>query len=95
MNSLNFELGEVVQTRAIYEASERNKQFYREVQAAFKLYLACNWGKTSKEDKPLNDAAVKNGNDRILAKYGTSEGDIFIQTESDRSYTTVFFCNEY
>lgn len=59
MQKLNFELGEVVQTRGIYEASQQSKQFEREIQAAFRLYMACNWGITCEEDKELNNDAVK------------------------------------
>lgn len=43
----------------------------------------------------FSDAAVKNYNDRIVAKYKTSLGDIFIITECDRSYTTILFADEY
>lgn len=95
MQKLNFELGEVVQTRGIYEASQQSKQFEREIQAAFRLYMACNWGITCEEDKELNNDAVKKNDDRIVAKYATSKGNIFIITEWDRSYTTIMFCEEY
>ena len=44
-------------------------------------------------------AALENNkepkSDRILARYSTAEGDIYIITEWDRSYTTFMFCDEY
>ena len=43
----------------------------------------------------MNDEAIKNGNDRILASYETSKGKIYIITENDRSATTILFTNEY
>ena len=47
------------------------------------------------DDKLLNDEAAKNGDDRIVAKYKTSKGDIFIITEWNRTETTILFANEY
>ena len=92
---LKFELGQVVQTRTIANEIENDKQFEKEVAEAFTKYVNCNWGDTHAEDKKLNDNAVKNNDDRIVAKYITSKGDIFIITEYDRSYTTIMFANEY
>lgn len=43
----------------------------------------------------MNDEAIKNGNDRVLAAYETSQGKIYIITEYDRSYTTILFSHEY
>lgn len=84
-----LELGQVVQTRGIYEA------FSREVMQAFNKYTACNWGDLDDEDKALNDAALENGDDRILAAYKTSKGKLYIITEWDRSSTCIMFANEY
>ena len=47
------------------------------------------------EDKQMNDEAIKSGNDRILAAYETSKGNIYIITEHDRSATTILFADEY
>lgn len=43
------------------------------------------------EDKKMNDSAVKNNDDRIVARYN----DIYIITEWDRSATTILFIDEY
>ena len=43
----------------------------------------------------MNDNALRNGNDRILAAYDTSEGKVYIITEHDRSATTILFADEY
>lgn len=90
-----FNIGELVQTRAIAEEVENNEQFKNEIIDCYKRYINCDWGDTHEEDKPLNDRAVADGNDRIVAKYKTSLGDIFIITEYDRSYTTIMFASEY
>jgi hypothetical protein len=90
-----FELGEVVQTRGIATACEESQDFLLEVHIAFKRYLACDWGDLGEENKALNDSAVTNNDDRILAAYKLSKGKIYIITEWDRSYTTILFADEY
>lgn len=90
-----LELGQVVQTRGIYEACQEDEAFSREVMQAFNKYTACNWGDLDDEDKALNDAALENGDDRILAAYKTSKGKLYIITEWDRSSTCIMFANEY
>lgn len=90
-----FNIGLLVQTREIAEEIENNEDFKKEIIEAYNKYINCNWGETHEEDKILNDNAVKNNNDRIVAKYRTSKGDIFIITEIDRTYTTIMFTHEY
>ena len=87
-------LGQVVQTSGVAEAAKASQRFYMEVQQAFNKYMRGDWGDTCQEDAELNNQAVEN-NERVVAKYKTSEGDIFIITEWDRSYTTILFANEY
>ena len=90
-----FKIGQAMQTRGINEACKRSADFAIEIREAFKKYISGDWGDTCEEDKQLNDSAVKNNDDRIVAKYKTSQGNIFIITEYDRSYTTIMFANEY
>lgn len=91
----NFRLGRIVQTRGIAETSSKNMFFLLAINQALEDYRHCNWGATCASDSKLNDEAVRKGNDRILARYKTNEGDIFICTEWDRSYTTIMYCDEY
>lgn len=90
-----FEIGQVVQTRGIATACEEDDNFNLEVHKAFYRYLKGDWGDLGDEDKALNDSAVENNDDRILASYKLSKGKIYIITEWDRSYTTVMFADEY
>lgn len=90
-----FELGQVVQTRTIYEKCLENENFLKEVQNAFNRYINCDWGDLCESDKKMNDYAIETSDNRILAKYNTSIKPIYIITEYDRSATTILFCSEY
>ena len=68
----------------------------KKILEAFSRYLQqMDWGEMCEEDKPMNDKAIENGNDRILSAYETTEGKIYIIAECDRSATTILFANEY
>lgn len=83
-------------TRGINGAIADSTDFAIEIDKAIKRYLACDWGDLGEEDKQLNDDAVKDpGSDRILARYNTSKGGVYIITEVDASTTTILFCSEY
>ncbi len=61
-----------------------------------KRYLMRDWGDLCEEDAKANDAAFRNGDDRILASYKATDGTkLWIITECDRSATTVLFPDEY
>ena len=92
---MKFELGQVVQTRGIADACEKSDEFTLEIHKAFQRYISGDWGDLGDEDKALNDSAVENNDDRILAKYEIGERPIYIITEWDRSATTILFCDEY
>lgn len=85
----------IYQTKGIFEVCKNDENFYKEVIHSLSRFLVCDWGDTSLADKRLNDQAIKNGNDRIVAKYITSKGDIFIITEVGSTITTILFAYEY
>lgn len=66
------------------------------MESLYSKYVHGDWGDTCKEDKKVNDDAVKNG-ERILAVYRdpNTEKTIWIITEWDRSATTILFPYEY
>lgn len=93
---MKFKLGKTVMTRGIAQAIRENASFGSEINKAFNRYISGDWGDLlGWEDKEMNDLAVIRKNDRIFAKYETSEGPIYIITEWDRSATTVLFTYEY
>ncbi|OHB51747.1 MAG: hypothetical protein A2Y12_01290 [Planctomycetes bacterium GWF2_42_9] len=93
-----FSLGQVVATRgaidAFNEAGEEPLKYLCQ-------YASGDWGKTSTEDKKLNDQAIAfEGNldkqVRVLSVYELSSGvRIWIITEWDRSLTTILLPSEY
>lgn len=88
---MKFELGQVVMTHAVSDTVEKSKLFN-----IIARYQNNDWGDLDLADKKLNDIAVKNNNDRILAKYNIGEDEpIYVITEWDRSYTTILFTSEY
>jgi hypothetical protein len=90
-----FNLGRTVMTRAIADLTAEDDSFANEITSAFNRYTDCNWGDMCVSDKQLNDNAIENGEDRILAAYETSKGKVYIITEWDRSYTTILFAKDY
>jgi hypothetical protein len=54
-----------------------------------------DWGdELCEEDKQANDDALRLGT-RLLSRYSTEHGSIYIITEHDRSMTTVLLPEEY
>ena len=91
---MKFKTGAVVMTRGVSDTIEGNSEFFNDVMIAFNRYTNCDWGELCAEDKASNEDALKNGY-RLLGKYKTSEGSIYIITEWDRSVTTILFPDEY
>lgn len=92
---INHFLGKTVMTSGVNNKIAESEKFAREIKICMEKYITCDWGDLCNEDKEMNDNALRNGNDRILAAYDTSEGKIYIITEQDRSYTTILFTHEY
>ena len=93
-----FYLGQLVATSGVAVAMRENPDFNAFVQASLRRYLKCDWGEMDESDKALNDSAVENGDDRILAAYkssGPKAWKIWIITEWDHSATTILFPDEY
>lgn len=90
-----MELGQIVATKGIMGKIKQSEDFAKFVVGSMIRYKACDWGDLCKEDKAMNDSAVKNNDDRIVARYNNDEGNIYIITEWDRSATTILFIHEY
>jgi hypothetical protein len=83
------------QTVGINNAIADNYKFAKTIMKCLGRYANMDWGETCKEDCNLNNSAVFFNDDRVVAKYETNKGNIFIITEHDRSNTTIMFAEEY
>ena len=90
-----FNLGKIMMSRGIADYIEGNTEYHCEILDYLKRYIHCDWGNLCNDDKIMNDLAVKNNDDRILASYNSSKGKIYIITEWDRSCTTILLAKEY
>lgn len=91
-----FETGQVVVTAGVAAKMEHNPGFIKFILESFERYKTCDWGNTCPDDAKMNDKAVKNGAERILAVFEDEKyGKIWIITEWDRSVTTILFPSEY
>lgn len=92
---MTFEIGTLCITAGIDKYIHDDRDFAKFVLDSWKRYEAQDWGDLPEEDKKMNDRAVKNNDDRIVARYNYNRHDIYIITEWDRSATTILFTFEY
>ena len=85
---------QIVWTVGVSNAANGNFKFFCEVLNSLERFSNHDWGDLCSEDRLANEYALIH-DERILAKYETSEGHIYIITEWDRSATTVLFTYEY
>lgn len=58
-------------------------------------HLAGDWGTVAPDSVRLNDRAVHSGDDRLFSQYPFGDDNLWVITEHDRSYTTLFYPHEY
>lgn len=92
---MKFKIGQIVITKGVNAKISKSIEFSKFILESIAKYRNCNWGNLGNEDQKMNDDAVKNGDDRIFAKYNNDEGDIYIITEWNREVTTILFPSEY
>ncbi len=89
-----FQLGKLVMTSGIQSIINEEPSYQYELINYLNRYLNEDWGDLCDSDKQMNEDAIIN-NERILASYTTTGGNIYIITERDRSYTTILLRSEY
>ncbi|MEG2117204.1 MAG: hypothetical protein RRZ69_05950 [Clostridia bacterium] len=92
---MSLKFGKILLTCNVNDKVEKDSNFAKEIVSAMRKYAQSDWGDLGQSDKKLNELAVKNGDERVLASYKTSLGKVYIITEWDRSATTILFANEY
>jgi len=92
---MKFDLGQTVLTRGVAEKASQDQEFDAFVLQSISKHASGDWGTVCDEDKKANDQALNDG-ERLLSAY-EQEGmpKIWINTEWDRSVTTVLFPEEY
>lgn len=90
---INHFLGKTVMTSGVNNKIAESEKFAREIKICMEKYITCDWGDLCNEDKEMNDNALRNGNDRILAAYDTSEGKVYSlynhRTRQKRHYNLI------
>ena len=84
-------------TRQIASDASKDEAFHTELFNCTLRYFNRDWGDLCKEDKSMNEKALKNGG-RLLAAYLTSKGKIYIITDDTKAMpqtTTLLYANEY
>lgn len=86
----------VTLTRRLAADMESDPAINRAVLDALRLFAAGNWGKVPQEDKDANDRDKAAGVGRILARYETPGGDIYITSYPGTDEPIVaMYCREY
>ena len=68
----------VVTTRTVAAAMERDPAMRETVFKSLDRFFAGDWGEVPDEDKAANNRDVQAQEGRVLARYGTPSGDIYI-----------------
>ena len=86
-----------VWTRGINDAVADDRRMAKAVLSALGRFNRHDWGKLCDEDKALNDADLRARDGRVLAKYPSPQGDMYVIRDfyPDYDLVTVLFCNEY
>ena len=88
-----FSPGQVVMTTGVDELVRQGRH---NPTPYLRRHLHGDWGDLSGDDRRLNDAALKSGEDRLFSSYQvTRDLKLWIITEWDRSVTTLLLPSEY
>ncbi len=88
-----FSPGQVVMTAGVDELVRQGRL---NPTPYLRRHLHGDWGDLCDDDRQLNDAALKSGEDRLFSSYQVTPGlKLWIITEWDRSVTTLLLPSEY
>ena len=88
-----FSPGQVVMTIGVDELVQQGRL---NPTPYLRRHLSGDWGDLSDDDRRLNDAALKSGEDRLFSSYEVTRYlKLWIITEWDRSVTTLLLPSEY
>ena len=87
-------------TRAVAQDMENDSNMAKSVISALSRFNKMDWGDVSEADTRMNNKEQKMRDGRILGKYTTPKGDIFItrifnEPSVNADVVTVMYCGEY
>jgi len=91
---MKLKLGQIVMTRGIANLVEENEIFSAKVFQSLARHQNGDWGECGIEDTESNNWSAENG-ERILSVYTICGTKVWINTEWDRSVTTILLPDEY
>jgi hypothetical protein len=96
------ERNQTLMTRTINDTIAENEKFAKEVIESLERHFNNDFGDLVQEDIEANMRGIESDltEDRVLSKYKTCEGNIYIITELYQAegfdiVTNILFCNEY
>jgi hypothetical protein len=88
-----FSTGELVMTAGVDELVRQGRL---DPSSYLRRHLIGDWGDLTESDRRLNDTALLSGEDRLFSSYLVAENlKLWINTEWDRSVTTLLLPDEY
>lgn len=94
----NFKIGMLVYSPEVQKLMQTNISFANELNEKLQQYSKAeweNWDGMSLSRNELNRQILKEGNDRILARYQSPFGYVYITTDEYNKTTTILFHDEY
>lgn len=89
-------------TRTINDLVAEKEDFAKEIVSCLERHFENDFGEVGEKDIQANMKGIESDllEDRVLSKYNTSEGDIYIITELYHAegfdiITNIMFCEEY
>lgn len=96
------ERNQTFMTQTINQTIKESEQFAKEVTEALQRHFNNDFGNLPEEDIEANMKGIESDllEDRVLSKYETCEGNIYIITELYQAegmdiVTNILFCDEY
>ena len=88
----------ILLTRTLNDTAADNSKVAQEIVTAIRRFGRNDWGNVPDEDKEANDEDLKRRDGRLLGKYSTQEGDIYItldfgESASEGDIETVMFAD--
>lgn len=82
-------------TRKLNNDIADNEDMAKAVYKAIEKFNSGDWGTVPEEDKSANDSDLQSGSGRVLARYETPNGDIYINLTVSTKEAVLMYVEEY